>query len=51
MQVYLPQTTAGTSFRRGAAVFAFELGFADSAVQLLGDWSSLAIKNHLVCLH
>ena len=35
------------SFRRGAAVFAFELGLADSAVQLLGDWSSLAFKNYL----
>ena len=35
------------SFRRGAAVFAFELGLADSAVQLLGDWSSTAFKNYL----
>ena len=35
------------SFRRGAAVFAFELGLEDSAVQLLGDWSSLAFKNYL----
>ena len=35
------------SFRRGAAVFAFELGLADSAVQLLGDWSSAAFKNYL----
>ena len=35
------------SFRRGAAVFAFELGLADSAVQLLGDWSSDAFKNNL----
>ena len=35
------------SFRRGAAVFAFELGLADSAVQLLGDWSSEAFKNYL----
>ena len=35
------------SFRRGAAVFAFELGMADSAVQLLGDWSSAAFKNYL----
>ena len=35
------------SFRRGAAVFAFELGLADSAVQLLGDWSSPAFKNYL----
>ena len=35
------------SFRRGAAVFAFELGLDDSAVQLLGDWSSSAFKNYL----
>ena len=35
------------SFRRGAAVFAFELGLADSAVQLLGDWASPAFKNYL----
>ena len=35
------------SFRRGAAVFAFELGLADTAVQLLGDWSSPAFKNYL----
>ena len=35
------------SFRRGAAVFAFELGLADSSVQLLGDWSSEAFKNYL----
>ena len=35
------------SFRRGAAVFAFELGLADSAVQLLGDWTSDAFKNYL----
>ena len=35
------------SFRRGSAVFAFELGLADSAVQLLGDWSSAAFKNYL----
>ena len=35
-------------FRRGAAVFAFELGLADSAVQLLGDWSNAAFKNYLV---
>ena len=34
-------------FRRGAAVFAFELGLADSAVQLLGDWSSENFKNYL----
>ena len=35
------------SFRRGATVFAFELGLADSAVQLLGDWSSPAFKRYL----
>ena len=35
------------SFRRGAAVFAFELGLADSAVQLLRDWSSSAFKSYL----
>ena len=35
------------SFRRGAAIFAFELGLADSAVQLLGDWSSSAFKRYL----
>ena len=35
------------SFRRGVAVFAFELGLADSAVQLLGDWSSSAFENYL----
>lgn len=35
------------SFRRGSAVFAFELGLADSAVQLLGDWSSMAFKHYL----
>ena len=35
------------SFRRGAAVFAFELGLEDSAVQLLGDWNSAAFKNYL----
>ena len=35
------------SFRRGAAVFAFELGLPDSAVQLFGDWSSAAFKNYL----
>ena len=35
------------SFRRGAAVFAFELGLSDSAVQLLGDWSSDAFKHYL----
>ena len=35
------------SFRRGAAVFAFDLGLSDSAVQLLGDWSSDAFKSYL----
>ena len=35
------------SFRRGAAVFAFEMGLSDSAVQLLGDWSSDAFKTYL----
>ena len=35
------------SFRRGSAVFAFELGLEDSAVQLLGDWSSSAFKQYL----
>lgn len=35
------------SFRRGAAVFAFELGLSDTAVQLLGDWASPAFQNYL----
>ena len=35
------------SFRRGSAVFAFELGLDDTAVQLLGDWSSPAFKQYL----
>ena len=35
------------SFRRGAAVFAYESGLSDSVVQLLGDWSSSAFKNYL----
>ena len=35
------------SFRRGVAMFAFDLGLDDTAVQLLGDWSSLAFKNYL----
>ena len=35
------------SFRRGSAVFAFELGLADSAVQLLGDWTSPAFKRYI----
>ena len=42
-----PANYSWHSFRRGAAVFAFELGLADSAVQLLGDWSSSAFKNYL----
>lgn len=35
------------SFCIGAAVFIFELGLSDSAVQLLGDWSSDAFKQYL----
>ena len=35
------------SFRRGAAVFAYELGLDDTVVQLFGDWSSAAFKNYL----
>ena len=35
------------SFRRGSAVFASELGLDDTAVQLLGDWSSPAFKQYL----
>ena len=35
------------SFRRGAAVFAYDLGLSDSSVQLLRDWSSAAFKNYL----
>ena len=42
-----PEDYSWHSFRRGSAVFAFELGLADSAVQLLGDWSSSAFKNYL----
>ena len=42
-----PDNFSWHSFRRGSAVFAFELGLADSAVQLLGDWSSSAFKNYL----
>ena len=42
-----PEDYSWHSFRRGAAVFAFELGLADSAVQLLGDWSSSAFKHYL----
>ena len=42
-----PSDYSWHSFRRGAAVFAFELGLADSAVQMLGDWSSEAFKNYL----
>ena len=42
-----PSDYSWHSFRRGSAVFAFELGLADSAVQLLGDWASSAFKNYL----
>ena len=42
-----PSNYSWHSFRRGSAVFAFELGLADSAVQLLGDWSSSAFNNYL----
>ena len=35
------------SFRRGAAMFANEIGLDNTAVQLLGDWSSSAFKNYL----
>ena len=42
-----PRDYSWHSFRRGSAVFAFELGIADSAVQLLGDWSSMAFKQYL----
>ena len=28
-------------------MFAYDLGLADSSVQLLGDWSSGAFKNYL----
>ena len=35
------------SFRRGSAMFAFELGLDESAVQLLGDWKSPAFKRYL----
>ena len=42
-----PSDYSWHSFRRGAAVFAFELGLADSSVQLLGDWASSAFKNYL----
>ena len=35
------------SFRRGAAMFAYEIGLDDTAVQLLGDWSSSAFRNYL----
>ena len=46
-----PSDYSWHSFRRGAAVFAFELGLQDSAVQLLGDWSSDAFKNYLEFAH
>ena len=42
-----PSDYSWHSFRRGSAMFAFEAGLADSAVQLLGDWSSSAFKNYL----
>ena len=42
-----PSDYSWHSFRRGSAVFAFELGLEDSAVQLLGDWSSDAFKAYL----
>ena len=42
-----PTNYSWHSFRRGAAVFAFELGLADSAVQSLGDWASSSFKNYL----
>ena len=42
-----PSDYSWHSFRRGAAVFAFEAGLADSAVQLLGDWSSSAFTHYL----
>ena len=35
------------SFRRGAATFAYELGLDESAIQMLGDWSSSAFRNYL----
>ena len=35
------------SFRRGAAVLAYELGMSDSSVQVLGDWASSAFKAYL----
>ena len=47
MQIYPWRITVGTVLGGGAAVFAFELGLADSAVQLLGDWSSAAFKSYL----
>ena len=42
-----PSDYSWHSFRRGAAMFAFEMGLADSAVQLFGDWSSAAFKTYL----
>ena len=42
-----PSDYSWHSFRRGAAVFAYETGLSDSVVQLLGDWSSSAFKNYL----
>ena len=40
-----PDDYSWHSFRRGAAVFAFELGLADSAVQLLGDCTKSGFKD------
>ena len=42
-----PRDYSWHSFRRGSAMFAFELGLDDSAVQLLGDWSSAAFTHYL----
>ena len=42
-----PKDYSWHSFRRGSAMFAFKLGLADSAVQLLGDWSSSSFKHYL----
>ena len=42
-----PEDYSWHSFRRGAAVFAYEMGLDDSAVQILGDWSSSAFKRYL----
>ena len=42
-----PSDYSWHSFRRGAAMFTYELGLDDTAVQLLGDWSSSAFENYL----